>query len=229
MDGYSSNCGRTIYMKAFLFDACDVLYHRPRYEEDLDRFFGPDRRRIFHEQGRAFKDLQARAAVGALTVEGMFDAMLGLYGLPPERTGEGRRFLRDAMADVEFFDGVASTLHRLKADGLKLGVVTNSFQRSATKLSWMARGGIDGVWDVFVSSSETGLLKPGPEIFLAALENLGCVPADAAYIAHAADELAGAKAVGMTAIAFNRDDETVQADHVIMHFGDLIDLARSLP
>lgn len=213
-------------MKALLLDACDILYHRPRYEEDLDRFFGPDRRRILHDKARAFRDLQGRAAIGELSVEEMFDGMLGLYGLSPDRYGEGRRFLADAMADVDYFDGVVPTLHRLKADGVKLAVVTNSFQRSATKLSWLARGGIDGVWDAFVSSSETALLKPQPPIFLTALKRLKCAPSEAGFVAHAADELAGAKAVGMTTIAFNRDDPSVRADHIIEHFGELVDLTR---
>ncbi|MCH9052512.1 MAG: hypothetical protein IIA72_15795 [Proteobacteria bacterium] len=46
-------------------------------------------------------------------------------------------------------------------------------------------------------------------------------PGEAAFVGHAAAELAGAKALGMTTIAFNRDDETVRADHVISRFGEL--------
>ncbi|MHA1546382.1 MAG: HAD family hydrolase [Alphaproteobacteria bacterium] len=215
-------------MKAILFDACDILYHRPRFEQDLDRFLGADRRQLSRDGVQSLKGLQACAAIGKLSVEEMFDGMLDLYGLPPERLGKGRRFLNNAMADVEFFDGVCPALHLLKADDFKLAVVTNSFQRSATKLSWMAKVGIDGVWDAFVSSSETGLLKPAPEIYLTALDRLKCGPRQAAFVAHAANELDGAKAVGMTTIAFNRDDPSVQADYIIEHFGDLVALAHRL-
>jgi len=215
-------------MKAILFDACDVLYHRPRYEQELDRYFGPERARISADKAAFLRKLQARAATGRISVENLFDGMLEIYSVPPDRYVKGRRFLTDAMADIDYFEDVPKTLHQLGADGVKLGVVTNSFQPSATKLAWFARAGIENVWDVFVSSSETGLLKPEPEIFLMALERLECRPDQAAYVAHAANELDGAKAVGMTTIAFNRDDDTVRADHVIAHFSALRGLAREL-
>jgi len=215
-------------MKAILFDACDVLYHRPRYERELDRYFGPERSVISSEKSQKFKDLHAKAAAGDLSVEDMLNGMLDLYGVAPEGVAQGRRFLIGAMADIDYFDGVRETLHRLRAAGFKLGVVTNSFQRSETKLAWFAKAGIDKVWDVFVSSSETGLLKPGPEIFLKALDKLDCLPGEAAYVAHAADELAGAKAVGMMTIAFNRDNASIQADRVIEHFSELMALTTEI-
>ena len=49
-------------------------------------------------------------------------------------------------------------------------------------------------------------------------------PQEAASVGHAAVELAGAKALGMTTIAFNRDDETVTADHVISKFPELLEV-----
>ncbi len=49
-------------------------------------------------------------------------------------------------------------------------------------------------------------------------------PQEAAFVGHAAVELAGAKALGMTIIAFNRDDETVTADHVISKFPELLEV-----
>ena len=216
-------------MKALLFDACDILYHRPRFEQDLDSFFGPQRRRIRLEKSDEFNALQAQTATGKLSVQEMMDSMLDLYGLASDRRDQGCRFLSDAMADVDFFDGVSPALHALKADGFKLAVVTNSFQRSATKLSWFANVGIDSVWDAFISSSETGILKPAPKSYLAALEQLDCAPSQAAFVAHAANELEGAKAVGLTTVAFNRDDPSVCADHIIEQFGELVDLARRLP
>jgi 2-haloalkanoic acid dehalogenase type II len=215
-------------MKALLFDACDILYHRPGYEQKLDAFFGPDRRRVQQLKASSFTELQTLSARGKISVAAMFDGMMSLYGLPPSRYAEGRRFLKDAMADVVFFDGVREGLRQLKEDGFKLAVITNSFQSSQTKLDWFAKAGIDGVWDAFVSSSESGDFKPEPGIYKAALEKLGCKPSEAAYVAHAANELEGARAVGLTTIAFNRDDPSVRADYVIEHFSELPGLARRL-
>lgn len=126
--------------------------------------------------------------------------------------------------DIVFFEGVAETLHRLKALGLRLGVVTNTFDATNDKLGWFRHVGIDSVWDSFATSCELKVCKPDPRIYLAALNPLDLCPEEAAFVGHAAVELEGAKALGMTTIAFNRDDETVTADHIIIRFPELLDL-----
>ena len=56
-----------------------------------------------------------------------------------------------------------------------------------------------------------------------------CDRAPVAFVGHAAVELEGAKALGMTTIAFNRDDETVEADHVISRFSELAEVLGVAP
>ena len=215
-------------MNALLFDACDILYHRPGYAQKMESFFGPKWPDLDRRHKRKIKCLQYEAARGDYSLDKMYDSILALYDVPADRRTKGRHFLIKAMADITFFDGVEDTLHQLHEDHFKLAVVTNSFQSGQTKLEWFARAGIDKIWDAFISSSETGTFKPEPEIFLTTLEKLKCRPRDAAFIAHAANELDGAKAIGMTTIAFNRDDDSVRADYRIEHFSDLLNLARTL-
>ena len=62
------------------------------------------------------------------------------------------------------------------------------------------------------------------ELAVAALTPLSLRPEEAAFVGHAAVELKGAKDLGMTTIAFNRDNETVTADHVISEFSELLNL-----
>ncbi len=185
-------------LKAILFDAGDILYHRPRRDKALAAFLN----------------------------------QRGLVPLPPgqpERAELKRRALDEDQRDVEFFDGVPETLHRLKAAGLRLGVVTNTFDSTATKHGWFARVGIEKVWDSFATSCELKVNKPDARIYLAALEPLDLSPGEAAFVGHAAVELEGAKALGMTTIAFNRDDETVEADHVISRFSELAEVLGVAP
>ncbi len=215
-------------MNAFLFDACDIIYHRPGYEQKLESYFGPEWRVLNKQNRKKIKALQARAARGKISLDEMYDGISSLYGRPARYRARDRRFLARAMAEITFFDGVRDTLHHLHDDGFKLAIVTNSFQPGKTKLEWFSKAGIDKIWDAFITSSETGAFKPEPEIFFTTLGQLGCKAQDAAFIAHSADELNGAKAIGMTTIAFNRDDETVRADYIIGHFSELLDLARSL-
>jgi len=79
------------------------------------------------------------------------------------------------------------------------------------------------VWDAFVSSCEVGMRKPDPRIYRLALDGLGVEPKEAAFVGHKASELRGAKAVGMTTIAFNYE-ENAEADFHIERFNDLLTL-----
>ncbi len=208
-------------LRAVFFDAGDVLYHRPRRGARLAAFLA--------EQGLAAPrnspqagELKRQAHAGEISKEDYYDAVLELFGvLNPTIRLKGRSVLEAEQRDIEFFEGVPETLRRLKAGGVRLGVVTNTFDSTKDKLGWFRKVGIDTVWDSFATSFELKVCKPDARIYLAALEPIGVPPQEAAFVGHAAVELAGAKALGMTIIAFNRDDETVTADHVISRFSEL--------
>jgi len=112
----------------------------------------------------------------------------------------------------------------LKQNGFFLGIVTNTFNRTTEKLEWFKRIGIDQVWDSFATSCELGVIKPDPQIYLAALDPLGVPPEKTAFVGHAQRELDGAKALGMKTIAFNRDDPSVTADVISDQFSGLLPL-----
>ncbi len=99
------------------------------------------------------------------------------------------------------------------------------------KMKWFENGGFGHVWDVFISSKEIGLQKPHPEIYLAALKQLSISADQAVFVGHDADELIGAKAVGMKTVAFNYKDDA-EADCYIEYFADLlqlIELKQNIP
>lgn len=215
-------------IEAVLFDACDILYHRPRRGAAFAAFLARQGLPEPVDVDPTAQALKRQAMLGELSKEAFFDAFLDHLGVDQDTRDEGRRVLAEAQADVEFFDGVTETLHALKARGLRLGIVTNSYESPETKLDWFARIGIDDAWDTFAASSEIGVAKPQAGVYLAALEPLGVAPSDAAFVGHEAIELEGARALGMTTIAFNRDDETVTADHIIDHFPRLLDVVAAL-
>jgi FMN phosphatase YigB (HAD superfamily) len=209
-------------LKAILFDAGDILYHRPRRGKILAAFLKERGLVPIPPAQPARADLKRRAHAGEISKDEHHDAVLELCGVTDAaERAKGRGAIDDDQSDVEFFDGVPETLHRLKAAGLRLGVVTNTFDSTAAKLGWFARVGIDKLWDSFANSCEVKVNKPDARIYLAALEPLNLAPGEAAFVGHAAAELAGAKALGMTTIAFNRDDKTVEADHIISRFSEL--------
>ena len=211
--------------EAILFDAGDVLYHRPRRGALLQPFLSGIGLSQSPPSQQRLAELKRQAYAGRITKEQYQDSLLALYGVSdPSSRAQGRRILDEEQRDIVFFEGVPETLHRLKEAGLRLGVVTNTFDATNDKLGWFRRVKIDSIWDSFATSCELGVCKPDPRIYRAALEPLGVRPEQAAFVGHAAAELQGAKSLGLTTIAFNRDSETVTADHVIFSFSELISL-----
>ena len=130
-----------------------------------------------------------------------------------------------AVTTRRLFDGVAETLADLKRMGCKLGVLSDTESPGQKIHSQLAELGIAEYFDVVLTSRDLGHTKPSPQAFEAALAALGVAKDEAAFVAHDEDELAGAMAYGITAVAFNFVPP-VPADHYIWHFPELIRLAQ---
>lgn len=220
---------RTI--RAVLFDAGDVLYRRRRKTWLVGAFFERQGLPAPDYAGPELVRLKRAAHAGEITREQFFDAVLTSCGaaFSDGLRQEAHAVLDEAQGQVDFFPGVPETLHRLKAAGLRLGIVTNTFDSTETKRRWFSRVGIQDLWDSFATSCELKLLKPNPGIYLAALAPLDVYPVEAAFVGHSQSELVGAKRVGMTTVAFNRDDASVEGDIVIDVFDELPDSLAVFP
>jgi len=99
------------------------------------------------------------------------------------------------------FEDALPTLAALRAHHLRIGLVSNG-QRD---LAGFARHhGLDV--DVCVGSMSHGRVKPHRSIFEAALTALDALPSDAAMVGDSvADDIEGARALGMRAILLDRD------------------------
>jgi putative hydrolase of the HAD superfamily len=116
------------------------------------------------------------------------------------------------------YDDTLPTIAELRRHGLRIGLVSNG-QRD---LEEFARHHSLDV-DVCVGSLRHGHVKPHRSIFEAALTALEAGPADAAMVGDSfADDIAGARALGMRAILLDRDGL-----HVDEH--DRIDTLLALP
>ncbi|HEX5720103.1 MAG TPA: HAD-IA family hydrolase [Thermoanaerobaculia bacterium] len=123
---------------------------------------------------------------------------------PPSRFAAAELFARFARADSwEVYPDVRDTLTTLRAQGLKLGVVSNWDHRLPELLESL---GLARLFDALVYSSEVGVEKPDPRIFESALRRLGIEGAGAAL--HVGDgrleDVEGAQAVGMRALHLAR-------------------------
>jgi putative hydrolase of the HAD superfamily len=90
-----------------------------------------------------------------------------------------------------------------RAGGVKTGLISNSwglgiYDRAPTDL-----------FDAAVISTDVGLHKPQPEIYLLACERLAVEPNEAVFVDDLRENCAGAEAVGMTALLHRDPEETV--------------------
>ncbi len=119
-------------------------------------------------------------------------------GVSAEEAGTiiDRRIYRDweqVLKVVPAFPGVRSLVAQLRNAGFRLGVLSDF--PLGEKLH---RLGLDGLWDVRVSSETVGYLKPNPEPFQALLDELGTGAEETLYIGNNyAYDIEGARALGM--------------------------------
>jgi len=100
------------------------------------------------------------------------------------------------------YDDVEPAFRRLKARGLKLGLISNW---DARLIGLMDGLGLAPLLDTIVSSADVGLHKPDPRIFELACSRLGVTPAESAHIGdHQYADVLGARSVGMLPVLIDR-------------------------
>jgi putative hydrolase of the HAD superfamily len=125
-------------------------------------------------------------------------------------------------------------LEALRARGVKTGVVANSWPEPARLLRCDAeRLGLAPLLDVQVYSSDVGVRKPAPEIFLRALGELGVEPHLAMHVGDRLEaDVAGAANLGMTtvqALWFSADDTPgIEPDFMAFTAMDVLNAVRRL-
>jgi len=89
-------------------------------------------------------------------------------------------------------------LQRLRAAGYRLGLISNA---DAMEVSAWADSPLAGLFDAEIFSCWAGCVKPEPAIYNKCLEALGLAAEDCLFVGDGgSDELAGAKAVGLTTV-----------------------------
>lgn len=141
-----------------------------------------------------------RAEIDAAT----FDATFAEEALALGHALRGEDVLAVLAGDIR--PGMVAALDRLKANGYKLGCITNNvptgtgagMARTAEKAAAIAA--ILARFDHVVESSKVGVRKPDPAIYRMACEALGVAPAQCVYLDDLGINCKPAAALGMAAI-----------------------------
>ena len=120
------------------------------------------------------------------------EALLDSYRLHNEEN-------HDAL--IREFPGVEESLARLRAAGVRVGVVTSK-RRFSVDMALKKFPGLGDVVDQWVTMEDTTEHKPRPEPLLKGLEMLGNVPREqAAYVGDSPFDVTAAKAAGVESVA----------------------------
>ncbi|MCA1830547.1 MAG: HAD family hydrolase [Actinomycetota bacterium] len=235
-------------IEAVLFDFGHTLMDFGRTEEALRGAYGTIRARLAHwvedrsppevdelveriaeEIDRMVERSYQERVLEELDILGLFDdAFMSLgYRLPRELLREVAELDHDALVrSVRIAPETIDVLEKLRADGLKLGLVSNVSQ--LPELLWrdIEAFGIRKLMDGVSFSSEVGIRKPRPQIFQHCLEQVACAPERAVFVGdRLVDDIAGASAVGMkTVLTRQYRDETpeeIKPDAVIENITEL--------
>ena len=198
-------------ISAILFDAGDVLYSKPRRGPAIARFLTERGHQAPVAKDPVVQEMRLKAYASQIGVQEFMTWLLAHYGVTKtDEIDEGIELLHAQQSDVTFFDGVPDTLHQLKRQGFKLGIVTNTFNPPAEKMEWFKTVGIENVWDAYADSCELGVVKPDPKIYTHTCELLRVLPEHAVFLDDIGRNLKTARALGMATIKVDEPEDALR-------------------
>jgi len=194
-------------VSAVIFDAGDILYDAAKWRrwmtEELNRMgIAISFRELVCEWERELVPVYK----GRADYLDAFDSLLEkLIEDTSDRTDFRARSLeaKDRLEGEErrAFEGVRAMLLALRSSGLKLGVLSDTESTVDRVRASLEQLGLAGLFDSIVTSRDIGRVKPEPEAYRAALEDLGATASESLFVAHDQDELDGARDFGMATVA----------------------------
>ena len=130
---------------------------------------------------------------------------------------------------VAAFPGVAEAVHRVRASGCRLGLVTSKNREGS--LRGLRVAGLVDAFELIVSADDVTRPKPHPEPVLRALDGLGATAGESVYVGDSLHDMESGRAAGVATAAvvwgaFPRAAlAPARPDHWIESAADLVGLA----
>lgn len=143
---------------------------------------------------------------GKMTVARSFERTLSALGFEPDPdliADLSRRDAEFSRSHVQLCDDTVPFLTWLRSRGVAIALVSNCADTTRAQLEYL---GIIPLVDAVVLSCEVGSVKPFPEIYVTALEELGVAAVDAVFIDDQPTFCVGAQAVGVRPIQIARGE-----------------------
>lgn len=143
---------------------------------------------------------------GKLTVAASIARTLPAFGIEPEPAlvaDLSRRDVESARTLTQVCDDTVPFLEWLRSRDVLTALVSNCADTTRAQLEYL---GIIPLVDAVILSCEVGSMKPYPEIYVTALDELGVAAVDAVFIDDQPTYCVGAEAVGIRPIQIARGE-----------------------
>jgi putative hydrolase of the HAD superfamily len=148
---------------------------------------------------------------GQLDIATYFDRVVErapeILGRPIDMDAYGR-FWRQSAPGVHWM--VVQKMRELQTRGFRIAILTNNVKEFGD--NWRAMFPVDELCETVIDSSHVGMRKPEREIYELTCSRLGVAPADTVFIDDNADNIAAARAYGMSTVHFDGDPWAVLSE-----------------
>lgn len=222
----ASQTRQSLPVDGLLFDMGDVLYDATVWSRWFLRLLT---RMGLHTHYRAFFRVWRRDHLVDVNCgrRNHWDALkdfLRSLGLTPAHIDEilaaGHTRYAELTEWIRPLPGVSATLAELSGLGVEMGAINNCDCSAAQLADKLGRMGLRRFLPTVVSSIDLKSVMPDPANYRAALAKMSLPAERVAFVGHNAEELAGARAIGMPTIAFNFEPEAI-ADIYLERFDQL--------
>jgi epoxide hydrolase-like predicted phosphatase len=182
-------------VRAVFFDLGGVVvrteYQAPReyLAERLNTTY-EDLSRIVFES-----DSSRRASIGGITTDAHWEAVTRRLGRP---ASEAKIIRKEFFAGDVLDMGLVGFIRSLRPR-YKTGLISNAWPDMR---DYLIEKRVVDAFDALVISAEVGIMKPEPEIYQIALDKLGLLANEAAFVDDTPPNVDAAKALGMHGILF---------------------------
>lgn len=187
-----------------IFDMDGTILESMGIWRDITMGFMKERNlQVTDEEIYAYKDMTMNESVALIKEK------YGLKESPEEINREFNRRVRNVyMYEVQPKPGIREYMQKLKGEGVKIAIATSGYRELCEAA--MKRLGMSDMIDAYALSSEVGVNKSNPDVYLLAAERMGVEPKDCMVFEDILIGIEGAKKGGMQTTAvyddLNRQD-----------------------
>jgi len=197
-------------VRGLIFDWGGVLMRteddsgRLKWEAQLGLSAGSVERAIF--ESAAWREAQ----LGQRSIEQCWNAIAESLGLKPNALAQ---FQRDFWAGDRLNRALVQRIRQWKAADYQVALLSNHPPGLENLLD---EHGLGQLFDPVIVSAYEGVMKPAAQLYRRALDRIGIRPAEAIFVDDQAENVTGARNVGLCAVQFHNTRQTIIEVEVLL-------------